>query len=121
MPMSKVDPLSSFQSVPFCLDNVPVTYGKEQLKDAIVELLVTQPRKCVTELKAHLQKTTCSYKQLVLELIAQKEMKAGIFFYVAAAQLVLGEPILLIHPMEHISGTSTPYYTFDLEYCIPED
>ena len=25
MPMSKVDPLSSFQSVLFCLDNVPVT------------------------------------------------------------------------------------------------
>ena len=121
MPTSKVDPLSSFQSVLFCLDNVPATYGKEQLKDAIVELLVTQPKKCVTELKTHLQKTTRSYKQLVLELIAQKEMKAGIFFYVAAARLVLGEPILLIHPTEHISGTSMPYYTFDVEYCIPED
>ena len=121
MPTSKVDPLSSFQSVLFCLDNVPVTYGKEQLKDAIVKLLVTQPKKCVTELKTHLQKTTRSYKQLVLELIAQKEMKAGIFFYVAAAQLVLGEPILLIHPMEHISGTSMPYYSFNVEYCIPED
>ena len=48
-------------------------------------------------------------------------MKAGIFFYVAAAWLVLGEPILLIHPTEHTSGTSTPYYTFDVEYCIPED
>ena len=48
-------------------------------------------------------------------------MKAGIFFYVAAARLVLGEPILLICPTEHISGTSTPYYTFDVEYCIPED
>ena len=121
MPTSKVDPLSSFQSVLFCLDNVPVTYGKEQLKDAIVELLVTQPKKCVTELKTHLQKTTHSYKQLVLDLIAQKEMKAGIFFYVAAARLVLGEPILLIRPTEHIRGTSTPYYTFDIEYCIPED
>ena len=121
MAMAKVDPLSSFQSILFCLDNVPVTYGKEQLKDAIVELLVTQPMKCVTELKAHVQKTTSSYKQLVLELIAQKEMKAGIFFYVAAARLVLGEPILLIRPTEHISGTSTPYYTFDVEYCIPED
>ena len=32
-----------------------------------------------------------------------------------------GEPILLIRPTEHISGTSTPYYTFDVEYCIPED
>ena len=48
-------------------------------------------------------------------------MKAGIFFYVAAARLVLGEPILLIRPTEHTSGTSTPYYTFDVEYCIPED
>ena len=48
-------------------------------------------------------------------------MKAGIFFSVSAAQLVLGEPILLICPTEHISGTSTPYYTFDVEYCIPED
>ena len=121
MPTSKVDVLSSFQSVLFCLDNVPVTYSKEQLKDAVVELLVTQPKKCVTELKAHLQKTMCSYKQLLLELIEGKEMKAGIFFYVTAAQLVLGEPILLIHPTEHISGTSTPYYTFDMEYCIPED
>ena len=121
MPTSKVDALSSFQSVLFCLDNVPETYGKEQLKDAIVELLVTKPNKCVTELKCHLQKTTRSYKELVLDLIAQKDMKAGIFFYVAAAQLVLGEPILLIRPTEHISGTSTPYYTFDVEYCIPED
>ena len=33
MPTLKVDPLSSFQSVLFCLDNVPVTYGKEKLKD----------------------------------------------------------------------------------------
>ena len=121
MPTAKVDVLSSYQSVLFCLDNVPVTYSKEQLRDAVVELLVTQPRKCVTELKAHLQKTTWSYKQLVLELIEGKEMKAAIFFYVTAAQLVLGEPILLIHPTEHISGTSMPYYTFEHEYCIPED
>ena len=27
----------------------------------------------------------------------------------------------MIHPTEHISGTSTPYYTFEHEYCIPED
>ena len=121
MPTSKVDALSSFQSVLFCLDNVPETYGKEQLKDAIVELLVTKPSKCVTELKCHLQKTTRSYKELVLDLIAQKDMKAGIFFYVAASQLVLGEPILLIRPTEHTSGTSTPYYTFDVEYCIPDN
>ena len=121
MPTSKVDVLSSYQSVLFCLDNVPVTYGKEQLRDAVVELLVTQPRKCVTELKAHLQKTTRSYKQLVLELIEGKDMKVGIFFYVAAARLVLGEPILLICPTEHIGGTSTLYYTFEHEYCIPED
>ena len=66
-----------------------MTYGKEQLRDAVVELLVTQPRKCVTELKAHLQKTTQSYKQLVLELIEGKDMKAAIFFYVTAARLVL--------------------------------
>ena len=121
MATSKVNSLSSFQSVLFCLDNVPETYGKEQLKDAIVELLVTKPSKCVADLKCHLQKTTRSYRELVLDLIAQKEMKAGIFFYVAAARLVLGEPILLIHPTEHTSGTSTPYYTFDVEYCIPED
>ena len=112
MPAAKVDVLSSYQSVLFCLDNVPVTYGKEQLRDAVVELLITQPRKCVTELKAHLQKTTRSYKQLVLELIEGKDMKVAIFFYVTAARLVLGKPILLIHPTEHISGTSTPYYTF---------
>ena len=121
MPTEKVDVLSSYQSVLFCLDNVPVTYGKEQLRDAVVELFVTQPRKCATELNAHLQKTTRSYKQLVLELIEGKEMKVAIFFYVATAQLVLGEPILLIHPTEHISGTSMPYYTFKYEYCIPQD
>ena len=121
MATSKVNSLSSLQSVLFCLDNVPETYRKEQLKDAIVELLVTNPSKCVAELKCHLQKTARSYQELVLDLIAQKEMKAGIFFYVAAARLVLGEPILLIHPTEHTSGTSTPYYTFDVEYCIPED
>ena len=121
MATSKVNSLSSFKSVLFCLDNVPETYGKEQLKDAVVELLVTNPSKCVEELKCHLQKTTRSYRELVLDLIAQKEMKAGIFFYVAAARLVLGEPILLIRPTEHTSGTSTPYYTFDVEYCIPED
>ena len=121
MPTSKVDVLSSYQSVLFCFDNVPVTYGKEQLRDAVVELLITQPKKCATELKAHLQKTTRSYKQLVLELIEGKEMKAAIFFYVTTARLVLGKPILLIHPTEHIGGTSMPYYTFEHEYCIPED
>ena len=72
MPMLKVDALSSFQSVLFCLDNVPVTYGKEQLKDAIVKLLVTKPKKCVTELKCHLQKTTRSYNELVLEFDSTK-------------------------------------------------
>ena len=44
MPMAKVDVLSSYQSVLFCLDNVPVTYGKEQLRDVVVELLITQPK-----------------------------------------------------------------------------
>ena len=48
-------------------------------------------------------------------------MKAAIFFYVTAARLLLDEPILLIHPTEHTSGTSTPYYTFTEEYYIPED
>ena len=48
-------------------------------------------------------------------------MKAAIFFYVAAARLLLDEPILLIRPTEHISSTSMPYYTFTEEYCIPED
>ena len=80
MPMAKVDVLSSYQSVLFCLDNVPVTYEKEQLKDAVVELLVTQPKKCATKLNAHLQKMTWSYKQLVLDLIEGKEMKVAIFF-----------------------------------------
>ena len=87
----------------------------------VVELLITQPTKCATELNTHLQKTTQSYKQLVLDLIEGKKMKVAIFFYVTAARLVLGEPILLIHPTEHISGTSMPYYTFDEEYCIPQD
>ena len=91
MPMAKVDVLSSCQRVLFCLDNVPVTYGKEQLRDAVVELLITQKRKCVTELNAHLQKMTRSYKQLVLELIEGKEMKVAIFFYVATARLVFGQ------------------------------
>ena len=121
MPTSKVNYLSSYQSVLFCLDNVPLAYGKEQLKDAVLELLITQPKKCVTELKAHLRKTTRSYKQLILDLIQEKDMKVAIFFYVAAARLVLDEPILLIRPTKHISGTSMPYYTFTEEYCIPED
>ena len=121
MTTSKVGVLSSYQSLLFCLDNVPVTYGKEQLRDAVVELLITQPKRCATELNTHLQKTTRSYKQLVLELIEGKEMKAGIFFYFAATRMVLGKPILLIRPTEHISGTLMPYYTFDEEYCIPQD
>ena len=75
----------------------------------------------MTELKAHLEKMTQPYKQLILDLIQEKEMKAAIFFYVAAARLVLGKPILLICPTKHISSTSTPYYTFTEEYCIPED
>ena len=79
MPTAKVDVLSSYQSVLFCLDNVPVTYGKEQLKDVVVELFITQPKKCATELNAHLQKMTRSYKQLVLDLIEGKEMKVAIF------------------------------------------
>ena len=44
MATSKVNSLSSFKSVLFCLDNIPETYGKEQLKDAIVELLVTKSK-----------------------------------------------------------------------------
>ena len=44
MPTSKVNYLSSYQSVLFCLDNVPLAYGKEQLKDVVLELLITQPK-----------------------------------------------------------------------------
>ena len=44
MPVSKVNYLSLYQSVLFCLDNVPLAYGKEQLKDAVLELLITQPK-----------------------------------------------------------------------------
>ena len=120
MPTAKVDLLSSYQSILFCLDNVPLTYGKEEFKDAILEMLITEPNKCAIKLKAHFQKTTQSYKQLILELIQGKEMKAGIF-YVAAARLLLDELILLIRLTEHTSGTSTPFYTFEEEYCILED
>ena len=113
--------MSSYQSILFCLNNVPLTYDKEEFQKAIPELLITKPSKCVTKLKEHLHKTTRSYKQLVLELQEGKEMKAGIFFYVAAAQILLDEPILLTCPTEHTSGTSSPFYTFTEEYCIPED
>ena len=108
MATSKVNSLSSFQSVLFCLDNVPETYGKEQLKDAIVKLLVTKPSKCVAELKCHLQKTTRSYRELVLDLIAQKEMKAGIFFLRGSCTVVLGEPILLIRLQSIQVGLQRP-------------
>ena len=85
----KVHLLSSYQSILFCLDNVPLTYGKEEFKDALLEMLITEPKKCTTKLKAYLEKTTRSYKQLILELIQGKEMKAGIFFYVVVARLLL--------------------------------
>ena len=80
MATSKVNSLSSLQSVLFCLDNVPETYGKEQLKDAIVELLVTNPSKCVAELKCHLQKTTHSYRELVLDFDCTKKNESRHIF-----------------------------------------
>ena len=56
---------------------------KSLIKDALLEMLITKPKKCATKLMAHLEKITGSYKQLILELIQGKEMKETIVFYVA--------------------------------------
>ena len=121
MATSKVNSLSSFKSVLFCLDNVPETYGKRTVKRRHSRIIGDKAKQMCRRVEMSSAKDNTLLPGISFDLIAQKEMKAGIFFYVAAARLVLGEPILLIRPTEHTSGTSTPYYTFDVEYCIPED
>ena len=106
----------------FCLDNVPETYGKEQLKDAIVELLVTKPSKCVAELKCHLQKDNTILPGISFGFDCTKENESRHIFSTWQLHGKFWVNQFYWSILQSIQvGLSTPWYTFDIEYCIPED
>ena len=78
------------------IDNVPVNYTAENFRDEVLNLLVNQKEDVYQQLKEQLQKTSRSYKDLVLDLSKGKEMRSGIDFYFGAAIIFLRKPFLLV-------------------------
>ena len=87
-------------------------------------MLVTQTEDVFPLLKPHVLKCTRSYKQLIIDLAATKEMRSGIDFYMCAARLFIGEPMVLIKPKRnpnYIPGEPGPEYLFEKQYLLEAD
>ena len=96
----------------------------EHFKDELIELLVTQQEDVLPLLKPQLGKSSRSYKDLILDLHAGKELQSGIDFYLAAAHLFVGEPVLLVKAKVNKKpeeGTTGPAYIFEKHYLIESD
>ena len=113
--------LCSFLSV---VDDVPPGYTVEHFCDEIIKYLVTQQEDLLPQLKPQLQKTTRSYRDLILDLYDNKPMRSGIDFYFCAARLFKNQPVLLLKPylnknIQH--GTTGPKYLFQKVYLLETD
>ena len=63
-------------------------------------MLVNTPNVCAQKLGNHMDKTTRSYKDLVLGLANGNEMNVAVDFYIRAASMYLDIPIFLLNPKQ---------------------
>ena len=63
-------------------------------------MLVNIPNACAQKLGNHMDKTTHSYKDLVLGLANENEMNAAVDFYIGAASMYLDILIFLLKPKQ---------------------
>ena len=79
----------------------------------MLQLLVNTPEACAKELKAHLHKTTRSYKKLILDLANEEDMNSACDFYLGAASMLIEKPIMLIKPKQvKLAGGRVKYEFF---------
>ena len=94
----------------------------EHFRDEIIKYLVTQ-QDLLLQLKPHLQKTTRTYRDLILDLYDNKPMRSRIDFYFCAARLFINQPVLLKpflnKNIQH--GTTGPKYLFQKVYLLKTD
>ena len=114
-------PLSSFVSLLKCIDNVPAHYRVEDFAREVLQLLVNTPEACAKELKAHLHKTTRSYKKLILDLANEEDMNSACDFYLGAASMLIEKPIMLIKPKQVKLAGGRVTYEFFQEYLLESD
>ena len=114
-------PVLSLTSVLYAMDNVPDDFTGESLAKCLFKYLVGNAPDIVEKLSHHLRKTTRSYKSLCYGLLKGKDMNSAADFYVAAASMYLGIPILLVRPKQLKSGrTGQVYYEYISEFCLKE-
>ena len=110
--------LSSFVSLLKCIDNVPAHYRVEDFAREVLQLLVNTPEACAKELKAHLHKTTRSYKKLILDLANEEDMNSACDFYLGAASMLIEKPIMLIKLKQVKLARGCVKYEFYQEYLL---
>ena len=117
----RVATVSAFASILSCLDNVPTGFLLSDLTRCVYSFLLENPEETAEKLNEHLNKTTRSYKKLVLDLGQRRAMNSAIDFYVGAARLFLDIPILLVKPKEVELADGTKTFTFTEERLIEAD
>ena len=110
--------LSSFVSLLKCIDNIPAHYQVEDFAREVLQLLVNTLEACAKELKAHLHKTTRSYKKLILDLANEEDMNAACDFYLGATSMLIQKPIMLIKPKQVKLAGGCVKYEFFQEYLL---
>ena len=117
----KEAPLANFVSLLKCIDNVPGHYTVQDFAREVLQLLVETPKSCAEKLEKHLEKTTRSYQKLCQDLYNEKDMNCGTDFYMGAASILLGIPIMLIKPEQVKLRNGRHDYRFWQEYLFEED
>ena len=117
---SNLAPLEAFLSM---IEDVPENYTVVHFKNEIIEMLVARMEETYHRLKPQLHKSLRSYQDLIADLHANKPMHSGIDFYIAAARLFIGKPVLVLKPElnKDYDGSTGPHYVFKKEFLIEED
>ena len=121
---AKVDgPLASLASVLNCIDNKPDWVKLDDLKWNLIIFLVTECDKVLEECDRLLNFSKRSYKEIVLDLIASKEMYNASLFFIGALRLMLNYPILVVLPdvQKDNSVSSGQDVTFSKRFLIDAD
>ena len=93
----------------------------EEFAREVLQLLINTPEACAKELKAHLHKTTRSYKKLILDLVNEEDMNSACDFYLGAASMLIEKPIMLIKPKQVKLAGGCVKYDFFQEYLLESE
>lgn len=114
-------PISCLGSILYCIDNVPMGFKAEHLRDMVLEAIVETPYAWFNDLKKHLRKSPKSFKTICRMIGKGVRMQNHIDFLVAATRVVLDIPILLVKPQYEIDEEGRYNMFFQEEYCLNSD